>query len=590
MRIAILVREAFGRSRGWSSVALLLLIVAGLLDALALLSVAPVVDLALGPDAGAFSDLTRRIAASLQAIGVEPTFTALLVFFLAVNGAKATVQSLSVYVIVRARYRLLLDLMRGTFADCLGARWEFFTSRDQGTMLNVFVRDLMAVGDTFGGLARMATGTIQLAMYTAVPLYVSWQLTGISLLAGVVLAWPFAALGRMSYHLGRRNTQAASTLTSVFHESFGAAKLVLAFCSQRQALDRFDRAFDAHQHSFIRSQTLSRSIPPFYYPLGLTVGVLVLLSARRLGIPLSETAVVMYSLLRVFSVIGPMMEEKHGIDASFASYESAIAFREQARLHSQPTGQRQFSGLARGIALEHVSFAHPDRPPVLVDVSAELPKGSFVAFVGESGAGKSTVIDLLLGLHAPQAGRIAVDGVALLDFDIASYRSRIGYVPQDNVLFNASIRDNIRWARPDATDAQIEAACGAANATEFIDQLPDGYETVVGDRGVRLSGGQVQRLALARAMVREPDLLLLDEATSALDSFSERLIQQAIESIARSTTVVAIAHRLSTISNADQIYVLSGGKVVEHGVYGALLARGGVFSRMAGLQSLEAHG
>jgi ABC-type multidrug transport system fused ATPase/permease subunit len=333
---------------------------------------------------------------------------------------------------------------------------------------------------------------------------------------------------------------------------------------------------------------LSRSIPTIYHPLGLTVVMLTLVVARQLGVPLAETAVILYSLLRVFSVIGPLAEEKHVIDALFANYERILEFRRAAEQARQPSGSRPFARLTHEIAFERVSFAHAGRPPVLVDVSVRIPKGAFVAFVGESGAGKSTLVDLLVGLHVPDAGRITIDGVGLPAFDVASYRRRIGYVPQDSVLFNASIRDNIMWAREDATDQDVANACRLANALEFIERLPDGYATIVGDRGVRLSGGQVQRIALARAILRNPDILILDEATSSLDALSERLIQQAIEQIAHKTTVIAIAHRLSTVANADHIYVLSGGRIIEHGSYAALMAEDGVFSRMVGVQALDA--
>ena len=216
-----------------------------------------------------------------------------------------------------------------------------------------------------------------------------------------------------------------------------------------------------------------------------------------------------------------------------------------------------------------------------------IAKGKMVAFVGESGAGKSTLIDVIMGFNEPEKGSITCDGTPLHDFDIGSYRARIGYVPQDSALFNGTIRENLLWAKPDASEADLRRACRQAHAEEFITSLPQGYETVTGDRGVRLSGGQIQRIALARAILRKPDLLILDEATSSLDTRSERLIQEAIETIAKDTTIVVIAHRLSTIVNADYVYVLKGGKVVEEGTYQELVRLDGQFNRMARLQVLE---
>jgi subfamily B ATP-binding cassette protein MsbA len=200
--------------------------------------------------------------------------------------------------------------------------------------------------------------------------------------------------------------------------------------------------------------------------------------------------------------------------------------------------------------------------------------------VGASGAGKTTLLHLLCGFYAPDSGAIRIDGVALADVDPAAWRRRIGYVGQDVFLFNASVRENIAYGRRDASAGEIEAAARAANAHEFIAELPDGYETVVGDRGMRLSGGQRQRIALARAFVRRPELLLLDEATNALDGVSERLVQQSIQAARGRCTVVIVAHRLDTILDADHVVVLERGRVVEHGPVAALLQRQGAFRRL----------
>lgn len=586
MRLMTLLRDVFRRAPGVVFVVGLLLMVGAALDALAALSIVPVVDLILeaGPDQA--SGVTKHLTALLLAVGAPPSLGMLLAIFLGVHVIRSAVQSLSGYVVLRARSVLVRDLMRGTFRDCLDARWSFFTSREQGALLNLFLREMMRLGDALSGLARIATGAVQVAVYIVIPLYVSWELTAISVAAGLLLAWPLTALGHVSYRLGQRSVEASGALASVFQETFGAVKAVLAFGNQRHPLAGFDRSFDRFQRSDVRAGALSVLIASLYHPLGLGVVALSLLLARQLQVPMSETAVVLYSLLRVFGVMGPIFAEKNMIDAFFPGYEGVIEVGRQARQERQSTGSRPFEGFQREIALSNVSFAHPGRQPTLMDINAHVRKGKFVAFVGQSGAGKSTLVDLLIGLHVPDVGHVTIDGTSLSDFDIASYRHRLGYVPQEPTLFNMSIRDNIRWAGEHATDEDVTEACRLANAVEFIEQLPDGYDTIVGDRGVRLSGGQVQRIALARAMVRKPDLLILDEATSALDSASEQLIQQAIEGIARNTTVVAIAHRLSTITNADQIYVLSEGRIVEQGSYGTLLKRDGAFGRMARLQSL----
>ena len=246
-----------------------------------------------------------------------------------------------------------------------------------------------------------------------------------------------------------------------------------------------------------------------------------------------------------------------------------------------------FEGLQREIRFESVSLQYaPELPPALREVSFSLPKGQMLALVGPSGAGKSSIADLLCGLYAPTAGQIRIDGAQLEQLDLATWQQRLGVVSQDTFLFNATIAENIAFGTPGATQAQIEAACQAAQAAIFIEDLPQGYDTVVGERGYRLSGGQRQRLSLARAILRNPELLILDEATSALDSQSERLVQEAIERFEHNHTVLVIAHRLSTIVGADQILVLEAGRVVQSGTHKSLLASGGCYHRLwAGMRA-----
>jgi ATP-binding cassette subfamily B protein/subfamily B ATP-binding cassette protein MsbA len=222
----------------------------------------------------------------------------------------------------------------------------------------------------------------------------------------------------------------------------------------------------------------------------------------------------------------------------------------------------------------------------LRDISFSLTKGQLVALVGPSGAGKSSIADLLTALYSPTSGQILIDGKPLNRFDLASWQQRLGVVSQDTFLFNATIAENIAFGTPGASQADIEASCQAAQATDFIENLPDSYETLVGERGYRLSGGQRQRLSLARAILRDPELLILDEATSALDSQSERLVQEAIERFERNHTVLVIAHRLSTIVNADQILVLDSGLIVQRGTHKHLLAQEGLYQKLWMQQSL----
>jgi ATP-binding cassette subfamily B protein len=348
-----------------------------------------------------------------------------------------------------------------------------------------------------------------------------------------------------------------------------------------------DKAFDQHREVTVKKQALDKVTSKIFEPFGWAAILLTIyVSLEGLTVPIADVAIIVYALLRCVPLIGIISAQNNALVGFFPSYEQVINLKEQAKQDEQKTGVSPFSQLKKSIEFKGVDFSYQNRSPVLEDINAIIEQGKTVAFVGESGAGKSTLIDLLIGFYEPCDGTITVDGIPLLEYDIISFRKKTGFVPQDSILFHDTIRNNLLWSYDTATENEVEEACKLANAHDFIMEMPEGYNTVVGDRGVRLSGGQRQRIALARALLRKPELLILDEATSSLDSQSETLIQEAIEKIAHQTTMVIIAHRLSTIANADWIYVLEEGRVVEQGTYGELIDLKSSFKRMAELQGL----
>jgi subfamily B ATP-binding cassette protein MsbA len=302
----------------------------------------------------------------------------------------------------------------------------------------------------------------------------------------------------------------------------------------------------------------------------------------------SLSTVLLIYLAVLFRLL-PFVSQLNGLRSGFAnvapSTEVVANFLRRDNKPFMPNGQSAYTSLKQGIRLEKVSFAYPGHEDlVLREVDLWVPKGTTLALVGASGAGKSTLADLLPRFYDPVEGRIALDGKDLREFDIPSLRGSMGIVSQDTFLFNTSVRNNIAYGREDASFDEIVAAARRANALEFIEQLPAGFDTELGDRGIILSGGQRQRIAIARALLRNPDILILDEATSALDTVSERLVQKAIDELCRERTTVVIAHRLSTIQKANQIAVLDKGQVVEIGTHEGLLKKGGYYSRLYSMQ------
>lgn len=591
MKAFLFIRDIFKKFPALLTVNTLLLVVVSMLDAFSLLTLTPIVDFLIHPDLAGISPFTVKAIGILKFFGLSVTLGNWLLIFITLIVLSSAVDIFARYSILRTVYAVLRDILLGMFEDFFAARWYFFSSSKQGVLLNTFNRELAVVSTAFTKIALFFTSVIELVFFLTVPLCISWQVTSISLAAGLLFVLPFILLSRHTYRLGQLNTSTANQMSAVVQENLGLAKIVLGFANQHKSIANLSAAFNAHRLVTVKSQIINIAIPKLYRPFGVVMIIIALFSARRFGVSLSEITVLLLALLQVAVSIGNITMHKNALDNFAPSYEQIKDLRERAKELKQDSGPRQFKGFVRELIAQGVSFAYPGQEePVFKDINVRIPKGKMVAFVGESGTGKSTFIDIVMGFHQPTAGRIIIDDIPLKEFDINSYRGRLGYVPQESILFNMSIRDNLRWADEKADEEGLRRACSQANADKFIDELPRGYDTLVGDRGVRLSGGQIQRIALARAILRKPDILILDEATSSLDTYSERLIQQAIEEIARETTVIIIAHRLSTIVKADYIYVFKNGRIVEEGRYSELARKKGEFSKMMQLQALESKG
>jgi ABC-type multidrug transport system fused ATPase/permease subunit len=565
---------------------IMLLIVVGILDAASIITVTPLVDFMIHPDSNNLSTITIKINAILKTIGIPVTLLSLMVIFLFFNILRSIFFILSKYFLLTTRIKFIREMMIGTFEDFFNSQWYFFSSNSQGILINTFSREMERVAEALGSIAGFFANVVQIIFYFAVPFYVTWKVSTVSLVSAFICVAPLFLLGKISYNFGSKITSTANQLITVIAESLGSAKVILGYGNQHKSISNLSNAFDRHYKATIKASTLESSIPIIYFPLGMICLVSTLLYSRSIGVPLSETVAVLYSLMKSVPLIGELSRARNSLEIFYPSYEQIKRLRENAKRLKQITGPIKFQEISHEIVFENVSFAYPGCSNVLNYINAKIPKGKMIAFVGESGAGKSTLIDMLMGFHEPSTGKIKIDNIPIEEFDIYSLRQRIGYVPQDALLFNMSVRDNLLWSNNEASENDIFTACELARAHEFIQRSPDGYDTIVGDRGVRLSGGEIQRVALARAILRKPEILILDEATSSLDSNSEQLIQESIESIAKYTTIVVIAHRLSTIKNADYVYVLSNGAIVEEGNYKELTNQGRLFAQMVEKQML----
>ena len=496
------------------------------------------------------------------------------------------------YLVMTIGERIVADLRRDVFAHLISLSPAFFDSARSGELVSRLTADTTQIKSAVGASVSIALRNLMLFIGAAAMMVItSPKLSGFVLLAIPVIVIPLVAFGRWVRRLSRNAQDTLADASAYATELVGAIRTVQAFTGERLANTRFggevEQAYEA-----ARSSTRARAVLTLIIIFIVFSSVVVILwvgSHDVLTGAISPGRLGQFVLYAAFAATGlGQLSEVWG-EVSAASGAAERLF-EILRVKSQITAPPQPIALpvpARGdVGFDNVSFAYPTRPDVLaVDgVSLSVRAGEKVAIVGPSGAGKSTLFHLLLRFYDPASGTISLDGVPIKAADPREVRARIALVPQDFVVFAATARENIRFGRPDASDAEVERAADLAHASEFLRRLPGGFETQLGERGVTLSGGQRQRIAIARAILRDAPLLLLDEATSALDAESETLVQTALEELMRHRTTLVIAHRLATVLSCDRILVMDQGRIVEQGTHASLVAANGLYARLARLQ------
>src|SRR5438132_1047992 len=511
---------------------------------------------------------------------------------IAVVAVLAAASASRYYLVMTIGERIVADLRRDVFAHLVSLSPAFFDSARSGELVSRLTADTTQIKSAVGASVSIALRNLMLFIgATAMMVITSPKLSGFVLLAIPLIVIPLVAFGRWVRRLSRNAQDTLADASAYASELIGAIRTVQAYTSERMATSRFggevEQAYEA-----ARSSTRARAVLTLiiiFIVFSSVVAILWVGSHDVLTGQITPGRLGQFVLYAAFAATGlGQLSEVWG-EVSAASGAAERLF-EILRVKSQIAAPPQPAALpqpARGdVGFENVSFAYPTRSNVLAvdNVSLSVKAGEKVAIVGPSGAGKSTLFHLLLRFYDPAKGTISLDGVPVKSADPVDVRARIALVPQDSVVFAASARENIRFGRPDASDAEVERAADLAHATEFLRRLPGGFEAQLGERGVTLSGGQRQRIAIARAILRDAPLLLLDEATSALDAESETLVQTALEELMRHRTTLVIAHRLATVLSCDRILVMDQGKIVEQGTHAELVAANGLYARLARLQ------
>jgi ATP-binding cassette subfamily B protein len=516
--------------------------------------------------------------------------------FLALFGVAAALGLFSAarfYVVSWLGERITADLRNAVYAHVLRQSPEFFESTKTGEVLSRLTTDTTLVQTVVGsslsmGLRNAVMGLGALAALIVTNPWVMTQVLGILVL--VVL--PSLYFGRRVRKLSRASQDRVADSSAIASEVLSEIPVVQSYVQEGREAQRFERSTEdafqtARKRTRVRAFLVGFMITATFGALlwGLYQGTQAVLAGSISAGHLGQTVVLVIIFVGAVAVLSEVYGDLLRAAGATERLMELLAARSPVGEPALPQALPPVQG-GSAVAFEQVGFHYPSRPkqPALADFTLAVRPGETVALVGPSGAGKSTVLQLLLRFYDAQQGRVLIDGVPVTHIALDTLRQRIGIVPQDSTVFSTSALENIRYGRPEASDDEVYAAAQAAYAHEFITALPEGYNTYLGERGVRLSGGQRQRISIARAMLKNPPLLLLDEATSALDAESERVVQQALEAAMKDRTTIVIAHRLATVLRAHRIVVMEAGRIVDIGTHDELVARGGLYARLAAMQ------
>ena len=484
---------------------------------------------------------------------------------------------------------VIIDIRSEVFRKLQRLSMSFYDKNKTGTIMSYVTNDVNALqGAMVDNTIELVTESIILIGSVCAMVYLDWKLTLFTILTFPVVLYFMNYFGKKIRRSGGQIQEATADITSVLQESVSSARVVKSFVREQYEIERFERENEANLKANLKNAKYMATLTPtieFVAALGVTLilwygGNNVIAGETTAG---SLVAFLAYAV-NISNPIKRITRVSGNIQKALAAAQrvfDVLDLREEVR---DLPDAKALPAVTGNVSFEHVTFSYNTGDEILHDLSFTAKPGQAIGLVGPSGAGKSTVASLLPRFYDCDAGTIRIDGTDIRHVTLDSLRNQVGIVPQETILFNGSVYDNILYGRLDATKEEIEAAAKAANAHDFIMELPEGYNTMLGDRGVNISGGQRQRIAIARAILKDPRILILDEATSVLDTESERVVQEALNRLMVGRTSIIIAHRLSTIKNADRILVLDKGKLVEDGTHEELMAKNGLYAHLYQIQ------
>ena len=574
---------------GTFTLATFAMLLVGLLESAIGALIVPIFDQAFAQD-GQRTPTLFGLQRIIPESGIEAWWT-ISILLLAFTLTKGIAEYFSTYLMARIGQSAVLKLRQDLYGHLLSQSASFFERHRTNYLVSRLVSSAAAIENAVTSTIRdMLRESFTLIAFLAASFYYSWRLTLGSLTIAPIVAILTARFGTRLRNLARESFEGNKELTDTAQEALSNQSIVKAYRAEGRESARFTTVAKRIVRANLRTASISGFAPPTIEMLGVIFVVFLLFFGQREIISgrmnAAQFLTFVFFLFRSYDPMRKLSRLQNSMEQALAAAHHVWEVMDEHDEIPEKKDAIDLPSLKHGIELKDVSFGYPQNESrhVLRNINLKIPSGMMVALVGQSGGGKSTLTKLFPRFHDPVSGAVLWDGIDLRDVTIASLRRQIALVTQETVLFNDTVLHNIAYGKPEASPEEIEEAARVAFAHDFIMELPQGYETVVGERGVFLSGGQRQRLTIARSLLVDAPLLILDEATSALDAESERMVQRAIANLVRNRTTIVIAHRLSTVRRADTIVVMEGGRIIETGTHAELLARGGQYRKLYELQ------